>query len=523
MTARVAASSAERLARHPWKLPVLSGIVLAFAFYPLGLVVTNLVALVPLLVWIDANLDRPWTTWRNAGFAFGMAVHLSILNWMLSMLKVSFLAVFAYLGLAAVFALGLMLMVVAMAWTRKRTGWPWALLLPACWLTLEWFQAQGDLRMTAQHLGQTLGTVPFLVQFGDLAGSYGVGCVLLLSSAILYDAWRAENRRARVRALAVWGGMAVLVLAYDGWAWTHPPKATGSLRISFLQPNVPLDVKQNPAADEEQSVLLARLSRQAAASKPDLIIWPETARPTPILHRKNDPSTFAMPEVQALARELKTTIVTGAEYLVAGEDGRYKAYNAVLVVHPDGTLDPTWSAKIVLVPFVEAVPFKPLLGPLLSGRGGWMRWLAGGFQPGPDATPLPAAGALIGVTVCYEELFFDLQRGLRNAGANVQAIVSNDAWFGKSYFQPYQANTVRLRAIENRSAFVRVANTGISMFVDPLGRDYERTRLEVEAVRTMDVPLVDARTLYDRIGDVVAYAAMAVLVAALFVSWRGGQ
>ena len=152
-----------------------------------------------------------------------------------------------------------------------------------------------------------------------------------------------------------------------------------------------------------------------------------------------------------------------------------------------------------------------------------MRWLAGGFRPGPAATPLPAAGTKIGVTVCYEELFFDLQRGLRNAGANVQAIVSNDAWFGKSYFQPYQANTVRLRAIENRSAFVRVANTGISMFVDPMGRDHERTALEVETVRTMEVPLVDARTVYDRIGDVVAYAAMLALLVALAVSATPGR
>jgi apolipoprotein N-acyltransferase len=102
----------ERIARHPWKLPVVSGIVLAFAFYPLGLVVTNLVALVPLLLWIDSNLDRPWTAWRNAGFSFGMAVHLSILNWMLSMLRFSFLAIFAYLGLAFVFALGLGLLLM---------------------------------------------------------------------------------------------------------------------------------------------------------------------------------------------------------------------------------------------------------------------------------------------------------------------------------------------------------------------------------------------------------------------------
>ena len=79
---------------------------------------------------------------------------------------------------------------------------------------------------------------------------------------------------------------------------------------------------------------------------------------------------------------------------------------------------------------------------------------------------------------------------------------------------------MRLRAIENRSAFVRVANSGISVFVDPLGRDHLRTKLEEETVRTMEVPLTDVRTLYDRAGDVVAYAAIAMFVAAAAISWR---
>ena len=131
-------------ARHPWKLPVLSGVLLATSYYPLGLVVPNLIALVPLLIWVDANLDRPWRAWRNAGFVFGATVHLLILNWMLSMLKVSFLAVFAWLGLAFLFAAGIALMMIALCWTRKHTRWSFAVLLPACWISLEWAQAQGD-------------------------------------------------------------------------------------------------------------------------------------------------------------------------------------------------------------------------------------------------------------------------------------------------------------------------------------------------------------------------------------------
>jgi apolipoprotein N-acyltransferase len=506
--------------RHPWKLPVLSGVVLAFGYFTLGLVVPNALGLVPLLVWIDANLDRRWRDWWGGGFVFGVALNLLILHWMRAMLQWSFLAVFAYLGLAAVFAAGLACAVSVLAWMRKRTEWPFVVLLPACWLSLEWLQAHGDLRMTAQHLGQTLGAVPFLVQFADLVGCYGVGLALLVSNALLYEAWRASTPGSRVRALAAWGAIGAGILSYDAWAWNHPPASTGVMRVGFIQPNVPLDDKMDSAKDDAQEKLLLALTRRAAAMKADVVIWPETAWPRPLYHQPKRPETYVLPRVQALARELRITMVVGAEYLVQQDGDTDLAYNAVFVVHPDGRLDPIWSAKVYLVPFVEAVPFEPILGPLLSGRGGWMRWLGGGFSPGPEATPLDVAGTMMGVSVCYEELYFDLQRGLRNAGARIQAVITNDAWFGTTFFQTYQANTDRLRAIENRSSFIRVANSGISMFVDPLGRDSERTTLEVEDVRVAELPLAGERTLYDRIGDVPAWAALAAFAAAAVVGWR---
>jgi apolipoprotein N-acyltransferase len=326
-----------------------------------------------------------------------------------------------------------------------------------------------------------------------------------------------------VRHLACWGLLAVAVLGYDLWAWTHPPAVSGSLRIAFLQPNVPLAIKMDSAEDLRQDRLLAELTRKAAAMQAEVVIWPETARPRAVYARAGRPETYVMPEVQALARETGVTIVAGAEYVVVHDKDGADAYNAVFVVHPDGALDPIWSAKVYLVPFVEAVPFDFVLGPLLAGRGGWARWLGGGFRPGPERTTLPVAGAKLGVSVCYEELYFDLQRGLRNAGAQVQAVITNDAWFGTTFFQAYQANTVRLRAIENRTSFVRVANTGISMFVDPLGRDFERTELLTQEVRVSDVALTEGRTVYDRIGDVPAWAAITTLLAAAAVSWRRGR
>jgi len=495
-------------------------VIVAFGYFTFGLVVPNFVGFVPLLVWIDENLDRPWRSWRNAGFVFGAVLNLLILHWMRSMLAVSFLAVFAYLGLTLVFAAGISLATIALAWTRKRTGWPYAILLPSAWLTLEWLQARGDLRMTAQHLGQSLGAVPFLAQFADLTGPYGVGGAMLVSSALLHDAWRGGTSRRRAASLAAWGILIGGVLAYDAWAWTHPPSSWGTLRVALIQPNIPLDVKMDPATDDRQWQVLDELTREAAGRGASVVIWPETARPQPLYRRPDVPSSYAMSDVQDLAQQAGVTIVAGSEYVVVHDEHRLDAYNAVFVVHPDGALDPAWSAKVYLVPFVEAVPFDAVLGPILSGRRGWARWLAGGFSPGTKGTLLPVDGAKLGVSVCYEELYFDLQRGLRNAGADLQAIVTNDAWFGTTFFQTYQANTVRLRAIESRSSFIRVANTGISMFVDPTGREAERTELDVRDVRVHDVPLTRRRTVYDRIGDVPAWAAIAGLGAAALVAWR---
>src|SRR4029078_5924094 len=102
-----------------------------------------------------------------------------------SMLTFSFLGLFAYLGLAAIFAAFLSIAMIALAWLRCLTRCSYSILLPAVWLTLEGCEAQGDLRMTAQHLGQSLGTVPFLMQFADLAGPYGVGLALLLANALV--------------------------------------------------------------------------------------------------------------------------------------------------------------------------------------------------------------------------------------------------------------------------------------------------------------------------------------------------
>ena len=73
-----------------------------------------------------------------------------------------------------------------------------------------------------------------------------------------------------------------------------------------------------------------------------------------------------------------------------------------------------------------------------------------------------------------------------------------------------------LRAIETRAGVVRSANTGISTYIDPLGRSHGATGLFVPAARVYRAQTSDATTPYVALGDWVGWAsvvASAVLVA----------
>ncbi len=66
------------------------------------------------------------------------------------------------------------------------------------------------------------------------------------------------------------------------------------------------------------------------------------------------------------------------------------------------------------------------------------------------------------------------------------------------------------RAVENKRALIRSANTGISGFIDPVGRITGRTPLFVDAVVTDAVPVMTETTYYTRSGDWFATACLGI-------------
>ncbi len=489
------------------------------AFYA-GALVPNLVMFLPLLLWLD--IEREATRLRRmwAGFAFGVVAYVPGLHFHFAMAEISWLAWVLYVGLVVVFSLKCAVAVALIGWLRRRTAWSFAVLLPLVWVSIEWLATWGDLKMTADHSGQSLAGFPFLVQFADLFGAYGVSLALLAWNGLLYETlygFYASSRRRAAIAMLV---LTACVLGYDGYAWRMHDSALATaprLRMAFVQPNIPLQVKHETHTDVEQWRILEQQTREAAALGAEVVIWPESSRPWTLWHWLDMPRSYVMRDVAGLAMDLGISIVVGVEYARVESEERFEFFNAAMLVHPDGTLDPAWGGKVYLVPFTEGVPLRPLLAPLVEGWSGEWRWVAGGFDPAPSWALLPLrtghGETLLGVEVCYEQLFYEPSRWLKNHGADVQAVITNDAWFGRTPFQNLQRDVLRLRAIENRTSIVRVANTGYSGFVDPLGRYTALTGLFVPAVGVEDVSVDRRPTLYGWTGNGVAWLAMAGLIA----------
>jgi apolipoprotein N-acyltransferase len=129
----------------------------------------------------------------------------------------------------------------------------------------------------------------------------------------------------------------------------------------------------------------------------------------------------------------------------------------------------------------------------------------------------------VGVQICYEIIFPGLSRAMAKNNASLLINITNDAWFGKTS-GPYQHFSMTVfRAVENRRALVRSANTGISGFIDPAGRVLASTPLLQDAALVRSIPLMKTKTVYTRIGDLFAQVCLvAVLLVILLEIARCG-
>jgi apolipoprotein N-acyltransferase len=319
---------------------------------------------------------------------------------------------------------------------------------------------------------------------------------------------------------------AVFIIALAHGAGTvalSQPTGAPSLRVAVVQPSILISERKTAADRAATLERLERLTQSAAAERPALIAWPETA----VLDLARDPGLIE--RVQALAQAVGTPLVVGASEFVKfarpAEEGKGKvlpvgSYNSAYLVVPGQPLGAPYH-KMLLVPFGEYLPLQPAVR--------WPAWLVPkAFDTipgdGQQVFALPD-GTLVGTLICWENLFADFVRAWVRDGARLLVQLTNDNWFGPTA-APWQHNLASvLRAVENRGPLVIASNTGPSQIVDPHGRIRAAVPgLFVQGVAVAEVPLASEGTVYTRAGDLFVLALVTALALTIvYPRWKRGR
>jgi apolipoprotein N-acyltransferase len=400
-------------------------------------------------------------------------------------------------------------------WTRD---WSRILSLAAALTISEWLRGHILSGFPWNLFGYALCEPLALAQSASLIGIWGLtflGIAMFASPAVLIDD-RAWTRRpwlpfaASIVLLATMGAYGALRLARE------PTHFVDNVKLRLMQPNLQQDVKFNYSA--KNAVMEKYLSLSDRSTGPNsngvrdatILIWPESAFPF-----------FLTREPEMLARIAnflppQTLLITGAVRAPDLPPGARvtRAYNSIYVIDHDGNVLSVYD-KLHLVPFGEYLPFQTALEKLGFQQ---LTKVTGGFIPGDRrrAMNLPGAPRVLPL-ICYEAAF---SHAIVPQGERPGWIVNltNDGWFGIST-GPYQhLEQARLRAIEEGLPIVRVANTGISAVIDPVGRYVARLELGHEGVLDSRLPTALPPTPFSRVGDVPL--AIFVALSIMFVSRR---
>ena len=304
------------------------------------------------------------------------------------------------------------------------------------WLAYEYVRTLGFLGYSYGTIGYSQYLFLPLAQFASFAGVLGVSAIVAFPSFYLGRVaidWY-ENRRAlqstavftrsRYIELGIYLAIFVVILLVGIFResdFSDQP----NWRVSLIQQNVD-PWRGGDRAYQASFDIHTRLSLEAEAESPDIVIWSETAFvPSISWHTRyrTDTSRFA------LVKDL-TSFLDGRQipYVIGNGDGQLADparppadsfgrlnrvdYNAVLL-YERGVIVDTYR-KLHLVPFTEYFPFQEQL----PGIYQWLKDADTHFwERGTEYTVFDAGGVRFSTPICYEDTFGYISRNFVRRGA----------------------------------------------------------------------------------------------------------
>jgi apolipoprotein N-acyltransferase len=342
--------------------------------------------------------------------------------------------------------------------------------LAGAWVVVEWSRSWllGGFPWLPLSASQWERTS--ILQVAAYTGAGGVSFVLVMMNlgfaAYAHRLFRERaagiNKRSQEFFLALFLLM-VCVCVHFQESFNRRGNVVPFMRVALVQPNIPQEVKWDPARAPGILDVLTATTLEAAAGQPDILLWPEAV--TPLAVRGDEP---AKAFVEALVRRAGRPLLLGSIAVEARGGPEEAWFNGAFLATPSEGVAAAYYAKRKLVPFGEYVPLRPLLS--------WLEKVVpvgGDFLPGDSTNPIlaPVRGEPVafGPLICYEDIFPELARLSVLSGAGVLVVLTNNGWFGTGGAAEQHAAHSVLRAVETRRPVLRCGNAGWSGWIDEFG------------------------------------------------------
>ena len=495
MSKSMSENKIKRFFKHKLFIAFLAGSLCSLAFAPFNFFITSVASLsIFYSLLTKESLKKPIF---YLGFFYGFGYFLSGVYWIAISLLVdasqfAWLIPFALTLIPAALALYFALFSITYKFLINKfhftKNYQKIVSFAICWVLFEILRSNLFTGFPWNLLGYSFLFDEAFSQISNIFGIYGLSFLAALSSLIPI-LFLKNNYKKDDKIFAI---ILILLLfssfCYGSFSINNTKlEIDQNTKLRLVQANIKQEMKWDINQKYQNFLKTISLTNSKDLSDVKAVIWSETSVPYAI-----DDDSPKLLEKLKLATPPQGMLITGALRLNYENEEIKNAWNSVFILNQNGVTN--FYDKHHLVPFGEYVPlqkFLPFINKITDG--------AIGFSQGSGAQTIEEQGLKISPLLCYEVIFSD-EIIDKKSRPNLLVNLTNDAWFGVSS-GPYQhLNMARMRSIEYGISLARVANTGITAFIDPFGRIVDKIDLNQEGV--IDVNLIKSlpETIYGKYG-----------------------
>ncbi len=382
--------------------------------------------------------------------------------------------------------------------SRTRKSLKISILFPflIIWLGFEYFATWWDLAWPWLNLGNAFASSPKWIQWYEFTGTRGGSLWIILINYSLFKIYK-RSKDLQYRQIIPLLLLLGLPLLWSSIKMNAKTESSGSKSFALIQPN--LDPYTEKFVPENEERLFADFLNTAdsicSVQHRDFLFGPETTVLQSIDESHPNQSTYYSQLLDLKKKYPNTNILLGVHSNIGS-----KAFNSALFL--SDSITPHFYHKTKLVPLFERVPFDKYLRFLKDYSieiGGYK----GTYCDENDTDYFSSDSVAIIPVVCFESVFGDYcaQRVPKIPG--FLCMITNDGWWKSTPGYQHHFNFSRIRAIESRRAYIRVANNGISAHISAKGTIIAKTSWWEKAVLTGKLNLLKKHTFYSQHGDYI--------------------